>query len=296
MAALQQRFAGELSPFVASFAGFAVMFLAWKVDVADSPAPLDQNESSRVTVGRPSFGQIGAGLILLSLVGGYGVVQSPNHAAKAPYQEGEHAVAAFAESYSAENDLEYPDNYVLTKWWRNRMYNYLVSGESDSYSYAERNYVEFLSSTRPVEDGWYDEFEGRVGFVLLDASVSGRYPGMVARLQQGYGSRVSEVPGSAHYRLVYERSHPEGTYQLFQVVPGAELTGTAAPNSSMMIGTRVTVDDTRFTYRRLVETDAGGAYTVRLAYPGQYSVGNQSVEVSREAVESGETISTSGGS
>jgi dolichyl-diphosphooligosaccharide--protein glycosyltransferase len=292
MAALQQRFAGELSPFVASFAGFAVMFLAWKVDVANPPAPLDPTDSHPIRLGLPSFGQIGVGLILLSLVGGYGVVQSPNHAAKAPYLEGEHATAAFAEAYAAENDLEYPENYVLSKWWRNRMYNYLVSGESAGYTYARENYVEFLRSTNPTEEGWYEEFDGRVGFVLLDASVSGRYPGMIARLQQGYGSRVADIPGSAHYRLIYEQQHPEGSYQLFQVVPGAELTGTAAPNSSMMAETRVTVDDTKFTYRRLVETDSTGTYSVRLAYPGRYSIGNQSVEVTSDAVDSGETVSS----
>ncbi len=294
MAALQQRFAGELSPFVASFAGFAVIFLAWKVDIADSPAPLDQRETARPSLSPPSFGQIGAGLILLSLVGGYGVVQAPNHAAKAPYLAAEHDVAAFAESYSAERDLEYPDNYVLTKWWRNRMYNYVVSGESNSYRYAEQNYVEFLSSTTPAEDGWYEQFEGRVGFVLLDASVSGRHPGMVARLQQGYGSRVADLPGSAHYRLVYERTAPEGSYQLFRVVPGATLTGTATPNSSLTIETRVVVDDTRFTYERLVETDAEGTYSVRVAYPGSYSLGEQRIEVSEEAVESGGTITQAG--
>ena len=220
LASLQQRFAGELSPFVAVFAGLGLVSLAWKVDVARVPAPLADAPLSGPSIGRPTFGQVGAVLVLFALIAGFSAFQSPVHAAKAPIGEGEYETAQFADEYATEHDLDYPENFVMSKWWRNRMYNYFVSGEADSYNYARNNYIPFFESTDPVADGWYEEFEGRVGFVVVDPGYGAKYPATLARLQQSYGSRANGVAGLAHYRLIYEESHEMGTYQLFSVVPG----------------------------------------------------------------------------
>jgi asparagine N-glycosylation enzyme membrane subunit Stt3 len=74
------------------------------------------------------------------------------------------------------------------------------------------------------------------------------------------------------------------------------MTGTAAANDSFVVATEVTVDDTTFTYRRLVETDANGQYSVTLAYPGEYEMEGTSatVTVSETAVEEGGNVTVSG--
>jgi dolichyl-diphosphooligosaccharide--protein glycosyltransferase len=296
LASLQQRFAGELSPFVAVFAGFGLVYLAWKVDVARVPAPLADSPPSGPSIGRPTLGQVGAVVVLFALIGGFSAFQSPVHAAKAPIFDGEYETAQFAEEYAAEHELEYPENYVMSTWSRNRMYNYFVSGEAGSYTYARENYLPFFESTDPVADGWYEQFEGRVGFVVVDPTYNAQYPSTLARLKQAYGSRANGVAGLGHYRLVYEADHDLGTYQLFSVVPGATMTGTAAANDSFVVATEVTVDDTTFTYRRLVETDANGQYSVTLAYPGEYEMEGTSatVTVSETAVEEGGNVTVSG--
>jgi dolichyl-diphosphooligosaccharide--protein glycosyltransferase len=292
LASLQQRFAGEFSPFVAVFAGFGVVYLAWKVDVARVPAPLADSPLSGPSIERPTLGQVGAVVVLFALVGGFSAFQSPVHAAKAPIFDGEYETAQFAEEYAAEHEMDYPENYVFSKWWRNRMYNYFVSGEANSYNFAQDNYIPFFESTDPVADGWYERFEGRVGFVVVDPGYSAKYPATLARLQQSYGSRANGVAGLGHYRLVYEENHKLGTYQLFSVVPGATMTGTAAANDSFVVQTEVQVDDTTFTYRRLVETDANGEYAVTLAYPGEYTMEGTSatVTIPETAVEQGGNV------
>ncbi len=292
LASLQQRFAGELSPFVAVFAGLGLVSLAWKVDVARVPAPLADAPLSGPSISRPTFGQVGAVLVLFALIAGFSAFQSPVHAAKAPIGEGEYETAQFADEYATEHDLDYPENFVMSKWWRNRMYNYFVSGEADSYNYARNNYIPFFESTDPVADGWYEEFEGRVGFVVVDPGYGAKYPATLARLQQSYGSRANGVAGLAHYRLIYEESHEMGTYQLFSVVPGATMTGTAAANDTFLVATEVTVDDTTFTYERLVTTDANGEYAVTLAYPGEYEMEGTSRTgmILEETVEEGGNV------
>jgi dolichyl-diphosphooligosaccharide--protein glycosyltransferase len=289
LAALQQRFAGELSPFVAVFAGFGVVYLAWKVDVARPPAPLADDPPSGPSIGKPSLGQVGAVLVLFALVGGYGAFQSPIHSAKAPIWEGEYETAAFIDEYAAEHGMEYPDDYVFSKWWRNRMYNYFVNGEASSYGYAQANYTPFLQSSNTGE--WYEEFEERgVGFVVLDPTYSANSDSTLRRLREHRGSRYAGGPGVSNFRLASEAQHQRGTYQVFELVPGATVTGTLATNESLVTATDVTVDGTSFQYARAVRVSENGSFSVTLSYAGEYAIGNQTVAVSDEAVEAGETI------
>jgi dolichyl-diphosphooligosaccharide--protein glycosyltransferase len=291
LASLQQRFAGELSPFIAVFTGLGLVYFAWKVDVARAPAPLADSPLSGPSISTPTLSQVGAILVLFAFIGGFSAIQSPVHAAKAPIYEGEYETATFANEYATEHDLEYPENYVFSKWWRNRMYNYFVSGEANSYGFAQNNYRAFLTGQTPGEG--YEQLAGQTGFVVIDPQTSADAPILLNFLKINYGSRTASTPGLAHYRLVYEADHERGTYQLFQVVPGATMTGTAAANDSFMIETDVTVDDTDFTYQRRVETNADGEYSITLAYPGEYSMEGTSatVTVSEAAVEEGEDVS-----
>lgn len=45
---------------------------------------------------------------------------------------------AAVDAHSTQFEREYPDNYVLSRWGHNRMFNYHVNGESERYSYARK--------------------------------------------------------------------------------------------------------------------------------------------------------------
>ena len=53
-------------------------------------------------------------------------------------------------------------------------------------------------------------------------------------------------------------------------------------NTTVALETEVSVGDETFTYERSVETDENGAFEVVVAYPGDYSVGDDvSLSVNR---------------
>ena len=289
LASLQQRFAGELSPFLAAFVALGFVWLAAKVDVARIPRPLADSDLSGPSISRPTAGQVGAVLVLFGLVAGFSAFQTPVHAAKAPVFEGEYEAADFTAEYAAEHDMEYPENYVFSKWWRNRMYNYFVNGEAASYSYAQNNFVPFMNSQDPEQ--WYERLRDHgAGFLVFDSDYGANGDVTLARLRQHYGSRYDGGPGVAHYRLIYEDQTSTGKYQVFEVVPGATVTGTLATNNSQVTSTEVTVDDVNFRYYRAVNVAPNGSFSVTLSYAGEYTIGNSTVTVGDEAIEDGETI------
>jgi len=170
------------------------------------------------------------------------------------------------------------------------MYNYHVSGQSRSYGYARNNYGQFVQAT----DGrqWYQRLGGRAGFVVTsEIAVTSNPQALGTRLHTQYGTRTETAPAVAHYRLISVAD--DGAYKAFAVVPGATITGTAAPNETVTVSQAVTVDGVTFDYERQATTNASGRFQTRVAYPGTYTVGNETVTVPDAAVTNGSTVAVS---
>ncbi|MFC7156799.1 STT3 domain-containing protein [Halomarina halobia] len=287
LAAVQTRFAGELSPFVAVFAGLGFVHLAERVDLAARPVPLrdppertdDREPSPRL----PDRRRLGALALLFLLVGGLGMIQVPVKTSLVTVPDGQYRTATAIDAHAEERGLAYPESYVLSEWGRNRVYNYFVGGEAASYGYARANYDAFVESTTPGP--WYERFRGRVGYVVVEDDAR---PSNVigARLHERYGSRADGVAGLAHYRAIY--ASPGGEYVAFAVVPGATIVGPAS-GESVTVETGVEIDGASFAYERRAAVE-GGTFRVTVAYPGTYSVGGETVYVSEAAVEEGRTV------
>jgi dolichyl-diphosphooligosaccharide--protein glycosyltransferase len=297
LAALQRRFVGELAPFFAMMAGYAFIVLLAKLDVIDLPAFSRDEEnrgrrrgdsSTTRSLGLPDRSTISALAILLLFVTSAGAVQTGVRHEQVKITDDNFQAAAWIDSYSEERGLEYPENYVLSKWGRNRMFNYFVNGEARSYRFAENNYESFLSSQDPESE--YRRLSDRVGFVVtknLNQNVPQDFT--YARLHHRFGSAGSNgAPGVGHYRAVYASG--DGSVKVFELVPGANVTGTAASNETVTLSTQVEIEGASFEYTRRVETGPTGNFLVTVAHPGSYEVGNRTVTVREDAVRSGGNV------
>jgi dolichyl-diphosphooligosaccharide--protein glycosyltransferase len=301
LSTVQLRFTAPLALVTAPFAGLGFVHLAAAVDVAAPPRPFadgpgrDQSIDGTLRGDWRSLASVDRGtlatlVVLFLLVGSLGFLQTGIKMQQIAVEDSTYETGAAIDAYAERQGLAYPENYVLSSWGRNRAYNYLVNGESESYGYARRTYGAFLTSTSP--DEWTTRLRERpVGFVLTtDRDLPRRAIG--TRLHDHHGSRVEGVPGLAHYRLVSVAGG--GSKKAFAVVPGANVTGSAPANSTVRLSTEVSVDGTTFTYRREVAVGSDGSYAVRVPYPGEYSVGNRTVTVSEEAVVEGRDAGSNG--
>jgi dolichyl-diphosphooligosaccharide--protein glycosyltransferase len=291
LAVVQVRFAGQLSLLVAAFAGLAFVHLAAWADVTAPPAPFAGGRAPALAL--PDRSTVRSLVVLFVLVAGLSVVQAPLRTVEVDDERYE--TATDIEAYSERAGLEYPENYVLSGWGDSRLYNYFVSGEALSYGFARDNYGAFLDGTDGQE--WYDRLGGRGFVVTTDAAAGGlvttmdRYT-LGVRLHAYNGSRTEDAPGVGHYRLVATAG--DGSHKAFRLVPGAVLRGSAEPNATVTVETRVSVDGTSFTYTRRATAGADGRYEVRVAYPGSYSLtgGAAEVGVNESAVRNGTVVRT----
>ncbi len=286
LASLQIRFAGELAHFTAVFAGLGVVHLAERIDVARPPVPFASGGETDRELMLPDARQAAALAVLFMLVASLGVVMVPVKTSQITIGEQQYGAAAATADYSEQHGLTYPDNYVLSPWSNNRMFNYFVNGESRSYGYARQNYGPFMTATDP--DATYQRFGGRVGFVVTyDVAQAGPQV-LHTRLHRNYGSRSGNVSGSGHYRAIH--AAPDGSPKVFALVPGARVRGIAAPDETVTLVTNVSLDGTSFTYERRVQAAPNGSYSVAVAYPGTYRSGNETVSVPSEAVQNGSVV------
>ena len=201
--------------------------------------------------------------------------------------------AAWINETSAAANESYPENYVFSPWSRNRVYNYFVSGESESYSYARGNYGQFANAT--AETDWYQTLRGRAGYVVTEGGAEFGPETLYSRLHGNFGSRSEGVRGVGHFRAIYATS--DGTRKVFRPVPGATLTWPSATNGSVTVETTVSIPNAEFTYRREAAV-VDGQHRVTVAYPGTYTIqGGQydgtTVEVNETQVQSGSAVSAS---
>jgi dolichyl-diphosphooligosaccharide--protein glycosyltransferase len=286
LALVQVRFAGELSVPLAVFAGLGFVHLGSIVDVLPRPAVLEAGGSrsgrrNRAADGgskrgtqaaSPAFTSRREFATLLGLggvVGSLSFVQIPVKTSQLTIPEEMYETAAWMASYADEQKLSYPDNYVLSRWGRNRVYNYFVSGESRSYGYARRNFRSFLRTTNGQE--WFGRLQGRVGFVVVtDVAERLGSDTLGTRLWADNGGGDDTVTGLGHYRLLH--ISPSGQYKVYTLVEGATLEGAAEAGATVTVRREVEREETTFTYERRVTASEEGQFTVRVPYEGEYQV------------------------
>jgi dolichyl-diphosphooligosaccharide--protein glycosyltransferase len=295
-ATIQVRFTAEFAPLIALFAGVGfVSLLAW-VDLAAKPTGIrQQDRADESTTVHSSLEKLSIDIsnwhrkmvyvtALFLLVSIFSFIFIPSFMADITVSDDTYESAEWLSTYSDQQGYEYPENYVFSPWSQNRQYNYYVNGQSDSYAYALQHYEEFIRSTDP--DQWYTELGSRAGFIIthsLDTSVPSE--STQARLHKRLGSRGDGVSGVAHYRPLYVSENRNRV--LFQLVPGARLTGIAEPNKTFEIETEVEIEGRTFTYQRTVQTNQYGDYGVTVPNPGTYELDNRSYQVSPPQVENG---------
>ena len=300
LAGIQSRFSGELSAFVAVFAGLAFVHLAERVDITDRPRPFQQ--SSRDRSGRrlradggrlpwPDRTTLTAVVVLFLLVGSLGLVQVPIKVDQLTIPEGQYQTAQALDEYSEARNLEYPENYVYSDWGRNRMYNYFVNGEAQSYIYAQQRFDDIDRSDQDTfieqtdAERAYDLVDDRPGFLVLERQPSAPETTMQARLFRHHGSKFQGVPGLGHYQLVHVSEGED--YKAFRIVPGTTLTGQAPGKEVVTVSTQISIDGQQFTFERQAIVTENGWYATTVPNPGTYTVGNRTVEVSQADITRG---------
>jgi dolichyl-diphosphooligosaccharide--protein glycosyltransferase len=292
LATIQVRFVGEFGICAAFFAGLGFIHLAAWVDITPLPKPFDSTvEGNELSV--PKRQQVVALILLFLLVGSLGLVQVPlkNNQVTIPNEQYETAMSI--NTYSEQEGLEYPQNYVYSDWGRNRVYNYFVSGESASYAYARDRFDDkdrgdtdtFVEMTDP--DRAYGVVADRPGFLVLNENNNAPTGSMYDRLFNNMGSRAGDITGLGQYQLV--DISRDGSYKSFRIVPGAKLTGPSE-GESVRIRHKVDLGGDSFIYERVVPIHAD-AYQVVVPYPGEYMIGEQTETIGQATVESGNRVS-----
>ncbi|KAB7519431.1 STT3 domain-containing protein [Halosegnis rubeus] len=282
LALIQVRFVGEFATFVAIFAGLAFVFIVERVDAVRPPVP-----DIRDSIALPNRQQAGAIVAVFLLVGGLGILQVPLKTNQLTTPPERYETADWMAEQAAQPEWEERPEYVFSAWSYNRVYNYFVNGDSLSYGYARSNYGPFLASNSSGD--WYDRLSERAGFVVFSPSDAAGAPSESIGARLGsYGSQTDGGDGLAHFRAVYESSGDR--YRVFTLVSGATLTGSAGANETIELSVPISGEGFEATYERTVQTNATGAYSVTVPYPGTYTIGGETVDVSEAAVQAGETV------
>ncbi|WP_415380102.1 hypothetical protein [Halosimplex sp. TS25] len=281
----QVRFAGQLSMFVAVFAGLAFVHAAHVVDLTAPPVPF-ADESETTPIELFEWRRVAQLAVLFALIGSLGFVQVPVKMSQVVTDGGEYRTAAWMDDYADERSWEYPDNYVFSPWGQNRMFNYFVNGESRSDDYAQENYGRFVTSGDGSQ--WYKRLRNQAGFVVTTPAVVSKQSQIGTRLYRNHGSGTGAVPSLDHYRLV----HIEDEFKVFTLVQGAVIEDVATPNSTVTARVNVTVSGESFTYTEQAAASASGGVFFRVPYPGTYQIGDDTVVVNESAVLNGKRVLT----
>lgn len=296
-AAVQVRFAGELAPFLALFAGAGfIALLAW-VDLIQAPRglfgpddgpPVGTEAATIVELGsldRQKAAYVG---VVFIFVAALSFVFIPSFMGDIAVASGTHDSAMWIAEYSDQQGYEYPENYVFSLWGENRQYNYFVNGQAEQYTFAQDHYEDFMLSTAP--DEWYSLLGDEAGFVVTNA-VDESLPNESthAILHDRFGSAGDDVPGASHYSARY--IPPSEDRVVFEVVPGARVTGTGPADESTTVAIDVEIDGGSFTYEPEVQTNEYGDYGLTVPYAGTYSIHGDAWTVQDEEVLDGEPVS-----
>ncbi|MEY7849445.1 MFS transporter [Natrarchaeobius sp. A-rgal3] len=305
MATLQGRFAAQLAIPLSILGGLGLVWLLAWLDLATAPEVIrgrakrgqedgtstdravvdggDRSPSIRVPRNPKVFVAV---VWILLLICGMSLFFVPTMQSQAAHTETQFDAAMAIDEHATTTDREHPENYVLSWWGDNRMYNYFVSGESDSYVFAENQFGEFRSGDDP--DGWYEFFEEHdVGYVVM-SDVDGQVPDSSTqeRLHSELGSGDDGEKSPSHYQAIYVSDDVTA----FAVVPGATIETTGEPGTVVTATTETTVSGETVRYERSEFVDEDGSVEITVPYANEYTVDDQSVDISPAAVEHGETV------
>ncbi|MFP8958348.1 MFS transporter [Natrialbaceae archaeon A-CW3] len=293
LAAVQVRFAAQLMIPLSVLGGVGfVHFLSW-LDLAGQPLPF-RDESDRPVVADggnrsisfPDRQRVAYIFVIGLLVCSLSVLYAPGLSGQTTYSDSKYEAMQAINEHAMEIDREYPENFVLSHWGDNRMYNYFVSGESRSYLYAMSNFDDFRFGSDA--DSQYDQLEGRVGYVVLtelerDISVDDTQRQLLGELDTGGDGEPLE-----HYRLLYVDENYSTV--AFAVVSGATINATGDPGDFVTVRTEVSVKGETFVYERDAEFGVNGVLEVTVPYAGEYSVGDRQVTVTEDDVVDGNVV------
>ncbi|QGX94806.1 hypothetical protein EI982_08355 [Haloplanus rallus] len=305
LATLQRRFAGELAPFAAIMGGVGFVMLASWFDLVRPPVP---RRDSRDDATAPTVAADGGDddlvvpdrtrVALLAGLAGVAVGSGSLYAAlidrRLVIDDATYEAARWITEYVDERNIPYPESYVLSKWGRNRVYNYFVNGEAASYGYAQRTYEDFLFSNANSADEWYEEFAGRVGFVVTrDLPHLGLISSSTIQstLHDRFGSaEISDISGVRHFRALFATE--DGRRKVFRLVAGATIRGPAPEDRDQVrLVAEVSIPGDDFEYVRRAPV-ADGTFEVTVANPGTYRIGAEdwTVEITERMIQSGDTV------
>ncbi|SDD43822.1 MFS transporter [Natrinema hispanicum] len=303
LAGIQVRFAGQLAIPLAVLTGLGFVHLLSVVELARTPVPFQSSDVStgdardgkpvaadggrtlEPSIVLPNGRAIGYLLGVGLLVFGLSLIYVPGLTNDVTHSKAKMEAASSINDHSEAANRTFPGNYVLSELGDNRMYNHFVNGESRGYGYAQNNYQAFRTSSDP--DGWYDRFNGRVGYVVVtevDEEVSSE--SAQARLLEQYGAGGSETDSLAHYQAIFVSDNVAA----FAVVPGATLEIAGEPGTQITVEKDVSASGKSFTYEREMTVRNDGQAIITVPYTGKYTIGNQTVAVSGDDVLNGSTV------
>jgi len=312
LSALQLRFVGQLAPLAAFFAAVGFLRLLVYFDLAAASSAVggpgtDSDDSSGSDGGRGTEATwierdtltvraAVAVLVVGALLVGPAAAGVTDEVSSPAVEDYVYDSATWIGHDADQRGLNASESYVFSRWGNNRVYNYFANGESESYAYAQGNYTDFIDSDDAT--GWYERLRDRVGYIALEA-IPRKDDTIFQHLWVTQGSRWAErgYDAVSHYRAVY--TSEDYRARVFTLVPGATVTGTAAPNAIVGLTTQVSIPNEGFTYWQRTTTGDDGSYEVVVPYPGEYelTVGNETttVTVPESAVGNGSVVAAGGG-
>jgi dolichyl-diphosphooligosaccharide--protein glycosyltransferase len=290
LALIQVRFAGQLAIFTGLFAGLGLVHIAAWVDLTDYPAMFAEKADRPPVQDSTEDGDIEwperrEAMYIVGLgvgVGGLGSLLTPAKHGQLLVDDSMYGAARFMREYSEEKGWEYPENYALSRWGRNRVYNWFINGESRNYGYARSNFEDFITSTDSTK--WYERLRGRVGFVVVDDQPPDSTGGQTVyqRLRaDNFGLETD------HYRAVWAAA--DDSRRVYTLVPGARIVGAAPDRESVSIDGLATVGDDDKAVSTTVSPADDGVYDVRIPLPGEYTVDGWEATVTGSGVRT-ETV------
>lgn len=281
----QIRFTGQLALFTALFAGLGLVHLSDSIGAARPPVSFESDPRDPPFEPRSfsvnSREQVVALIAVFLLVGWLGLIQVPLVVDQTTYSSNQFKTVTAIDDYSEHRTYPRSQSYVFSTWDENRFYNYFVSRQSASYTFAKTHYQEFLTSTAPLSEA-YETYRDTVRFIVINRQDQRSKKDRYDRLFVNHGSQYSDVAGSGHFRMIYVSD--DGRYKAFALVNGSTVRGEAFPNTTVTLRTNVSVTGNRFRYERVVPVKRDGKFSVHVAYPGSYTVEYSNRSVTRVTV------------
>ncbi|MFB6283437.1 MAG: hypothetical protein ABEK59_05815, partial [Halobacteria archaeon] len=229
MSGIQGRFSGELSLFLAVFSGVGFIYICSLIDIAEKPAFLEGSQFEGFYA-KPTANELVSFGIIFLIIASYSLLLTPTLVESSGITESEYRIVENISEYSEENGVEYPRNYVMSPWDRNRMYNYFVNGHAHNYTFASNRYGEFLTSEKPKKQYNIFRRHDRNGFVVIYSEDAENVPkeSNYYNLYLGNGSNVRNLNGLYHYRMMYNTGQERAPKTYF-TDDGYFLNGSAEP-------------------------------------------------------------------